>query len=239
MIGREFVARTRFDPMHRANLEQQLFDSLPGWLEQLQSADAVDIEAPFEGETHSVRLTREQFALEANPLYTELLMRVHRLRTPGPCDHDRPGRSRGIVARPRGALCRIQRLRRGKQRARRCGRGGMRNRRVPGERKRRFSCCARFPVPRPQLPHGLPGGASSRRVPRMSVGCPSHVLYRGQAIALGPEPLRIGLAPPRDDTASLNVVGASAGVSRLTLFRAAVTDRRSCGRPQSLWHLAQ
>ena len=52
MIGREFVARTRFDPLHRANLEQQLFDSLPGWLEQLRSADAVEIEAPFEGETH-------------------------------------------------------------------------------------------------------------------------------------------------------------------------------------------
>ena len=30
-----------------------------------------------------MRLTREQFAIEANALYTELLMRVHRLRTPG------------------------------------------------------------------------------------------------------------------------------------------------------------
>jgi pSer/pThr/pTyr-binding forkhead associated (FHA) protein len=47
------------------------------------------------------------------------------------------------------------------------------------------------------------------------VAAPSHLLYRGQALALGPEPLRIGLAPPRDGSASLSVVGASAGVSRL------------------------
>ena len=83
MIGREFVARTRFDPLHRAATEQQLFDSLPGWLEQLQGSDGVEIDVPFEGEAHSVRLTREQFAAEADALYTELLMRVHRLRTPG------------------------------------------------------------------------------------------------------------------------------------------------------------
>ena len=47
-----------------------------------------------------------------------------------------------------------------------------------------------------------------------AVAPPTHVLYRGQAIALGSEPLVIGLAPgagPR----ILQVVGAAAGVSRV------------------------
>jgi FHA domain len=214
MIGREFVARTRFDPMHRANMEQQLFDSLPGWLEQLQSADAVDIEAPFEGETHSVRLTREQFAAEANALYTELLMRVHRLRT--------PGHATTIVLGDRAALlpglaerfaefndCGVVRSAPGAAVIAACALDESQE----GEDTVQLLCA----VPRTDasVAARLPWRSLQEARPADVVAAPSHVLYRGQAIALGAEPLRVGLAPPRDGAASLNVVGASAGVSRL------------------------
>jgi hypothetical protein len=214
MIGREFVARTRFDPLHRANLEQQLFDSLPGWLEQLRSTDAVEIEAPFEGETHAVRLTHEQFALEANALYTELLMRVHRLRT--------PGHATTIVLGDRAALlpglaerfaefndCGVVSSAPGAAVVAACALGEVQE----GDDTVQLLCA----VPRAEASVAARLPWRSLQEPRSAdvTSAPSHVLYRGQATALGSEPLRIGLAPPRDGGASLNVVGAAAGVSRL------------------------
>ena len=214
MIGREFVARTRFDPMHRASLEQQLFDSLPGWLEQLQSADAVDIEAPFEGETHAVRLTREQFALEANALYTELLMRVHRLRTPGHATtivlSDRAASLPGLAERfAEFNDCGVVRSAPGAAVAAACAMSESQ------EVEDTVQLLCAVPRAEASVAARLPWRSLQLARPADVVAAPSHLLYRGQAIALGPEPLRIGLAPPRDDTASLNVVGASAGVSRL------------------------
>jgi hypothetical protein len=214
MIGREFVARTRFDPLHRANMEQQLFDSLPGWLQQLQSADAVEIEAPFEGEKHSVRLTREQFAAEANALYTELLMRVHRLRT--------PGHTTTIVLGDRAAL--LPGLTERFAEFNDCGvvcsapgaaaiAAGALGESQEGEDTVQLLCA----VPRADaaVAAALPWRSLQEARSAEVAAAPSHLLYRGQAIALGQEPLRIGLAPPRDGGASLNVVGAAAGVSRL------------------------
>ncbi len=214
MIGREFVARTRFDPLHRAAMEQQLFDSLPGWLEQLQSSDAVEIEAPFEGETHSVRLTREQFAIEANALYTELLMRVHRLRTPGHATTivlgDRAASLPGLAERfAEFNDCGVVRSAPGAAAIAACAIEES----PEGEDTVQLLCA----VPRADasLAARLPWQSLQEARLADVVAAPSHLLYRGQALALGPEPLRIGLAPPRDGSASLSVVGASAGVSRL------------------------
>ncbi|MGH8310146.1 MAG: hypothetical protein ACRETX_10190, partial [Steroidobacteraceae bacterium] len=83
MIAREFVMRTRFDPLHQASTEQQLFDQLPAWLKALGADEFVEVEVPFGNETHALRLAREQFEHEVDALYSELLMRVHRLRTAG------------------------------------------------------------------------------------------------------------------------------------------------------------
>ncbi|HKE43348.1 MAG TPA: FHA domain-containing protein [Steroidobacteraceae bacterium] len=213
MVGREFVARTRFDPLHRAAVEQQLFDALPGWLEQLQTSDAIEIELPFEGETHSVRLTREQFALEADGLYTELLMRVHRLRT--------PGHATTIVLGDRAALlpglaqrfaefndCNVVRSSPGAAVIAAAALDGE----ATGDDTVQLLCAT------PRLDAGitrLPWKSLQDARPADVVAAPSHLLYRGQAVALGPEPLHIGLAPPRDRGPALSVVGAAAGVSRL------------------------
>jgi hypothetical protein len=42
-IAREFVRTTRFDPLHQARSEQQLFDRLPALLEELQAQSSVDV----------------------------------------------------------------------------------------------------------------------------------------------------------------------------------------------------
>jgi hypothetical protein len=214
MIGREFVARTRFDPLHRAATEQQLFDALPGWLEQLQSSDGVDIEVPFEGEAHAARLTREQFAAEADGLYTELLMRVHRLRTPGHATTivlgDRAAALPGLAQRfAEFNDCSVVRSAPGAAVVAACALDNVEQ--VEDTVQLR---CAVARLDR-AVAARLPWQTLQDARPADVVAAPSHLLYRGQAVALGPEPLRIGLAPPRGPGASLAVVGASAGVSRL------------------------
>jgi hypothetical protein len=213
MIGREFVARTRFDPLHRAALEQELFDALPGWLEQLQSSAAVEIELPFEGETHSVRLTHEQFALEADSLYTELLMRVHRLRTPGHATTivlgDRAAVLPGLAERfAEFNDCSVVRSAPGAAVIAACDLG---DEETGAETVQLLSATPRLDAGITRLPWKSLQAARPADV----VAAPSHLLYRGQAIALSPEPLHIGLAPPRDRGPALAVVGAAAGLSRL------------------------
>ena len=41
-ISELFVRATRFDPLHRAETEQALYDKLPGWLEQLRAQERVE-----------------------------------------------------------------------------------------------------------------------------------------------------------------------------------------------------
>ncbi|HZF24908.1 MAG TPA: FHA domain-containing protein [Steroidobacteraceae bacterium] len=213
MVGREFVARTRFDPLHRAAIEQQLFDALPGWLEQLQSSDAIDIELPFEGETHSIRIAREQFALEADSLYTELLMRVHRLRTPGHATTivlgDWASLLPGLVERfAEFNDCSVVRCAPGAAVIAACA---LTEEPAGAETVQLLCATARLD---PGITR-LPWRSLQAARPADVVAAPSHLLYRGQAIALSPEPLHIGLAPPRDRGAALAVVGAAAGLSRL------------------------
>lgn len=51
-IAQIFISATRLDPMHNAELEQQLFNSLPVWLEQAQSQDAVQCRLQYQNNTY-------------------------------------------------------------------------------------------------------------------------------------------------------------------------------------------
>jgi hypothetical protein len=77
------VRRTRFDPLHDATTEQQLFDSLPalarnvalsGGGTAILSTDAGQIE---------VALSRDQFARAAEPVYRVIASLLHELRPAG------------------------------------------------------------------------------------------------------------------------------------------------------------
>jgi len=214
MIAREFVAQTRFDPLHQAESEQYLFDSLPVLLESLLASEQVDVQVPFGAETHRVSLSREQFAHEADGLYSELLLRVHRLRTAGSettiAINERLALLPGLLARlAEFNDCAIVRGSAGAAVAAASMLGDLWQ---PLQDTVQLLCAA------PRLAQGtLPDSEWQVLQEAKQVeagGAPTHVLYRGQAIALGAEPLVIGLGPipcPH----KLQVVGAAAGVSRL------------------------
>jgi hypothetical protein len=57
-VAETFVRATRFDPLHRAETEQALYDRLPRWLEQLGEQPQVELALTYEGEEIKAVLER-------------------------------------------------------------------------------------------------------------------------------------------------------------------------------------
>jgi hypothetical protein len=83
LVSATMVKRTRFDPLHDAATEQQLFDSLAGWARDA-AVDGSTLAALTKGtERFEVALTRDQFAQAAESVHRELLRLLHELRPAG------------------------------------------------------------------------------------------------------------------------------------------------------------
>ena len=84
LIARQFIQATRFDPMHDAAMEQQLFDRLPGWL---QAAGAAGGPAPFElrqgDRTHRINLAPDAVLGPVSPIYAQLAEALRAEAAPG------------------------------------------------------------------------------------------------------------------------------------------------------------
>jgi hypothetical protein len=78
-IGEEFVRSTRFDPLHQAATEQELYDRLPGVLTQLNQSPGVHFEMTGGSKVYRVSLTREVFYKKAAPVFEEICSRIGRL----------------------------------------------------------------------------------------------------------------------------------------------------------------
>jgi hypothetical protein len=85
LVSEAMVRRTRFDPLHQAATEQQLYEQMPGWLATLAVQDSVDAAIETEGGTFSTTLRRAQFMLAAEAWYAqlaELVTAAHRMDEP-------------------------------------------------------------------------------------------------------------------------------------------------------------
>ena len=81
-IGEIFVLATRFDPLHRAECEQLLYDRLPEWLARLQDESHAELELSFEGERFRVEVERAQLLGVVSGFYKALLQLVAQTREP-------------------------------------------------------------------------------------------------------------------------------------------------------------
>lgn len=77
LVSEAMVRSTRFDPLHQAATEQQLYLSLPDWLAVLSSQETVDVGIEAGDGTFSATLRREQFTLAAEAWYAQLAELVH------------------------------------------------------------------------------------------------------------------------------------------------------------------
>jgi hypothetical protein len=79
-IAQEFVRSTRFDPLHRAASEQELFDRLPGVLAHLQHNSSMVFDMIDAGTSYSITLKRNLFTRKAESIYREVCGLVEKIR---------------------------------------------------------------------------------------------------------------------------------------------------------------
>ncbi|NNF51345.1 MAG: hypothetical protein HKN59_02795 [Gammaproteobacteria bacterium] len=75
-IADQFVHATRFDPMHRAEIEQQLHDRLPTCLAELDDLGAAIVELDDAGKHYSVTVRRDQLVSAAASTYPRIVQQL-------------------------------------------------------------------------------------------------------------------------------------------------------------------
>lgn len=82
-VAEIFVLQTRFDPFHRADSEQLVYDRLPEWITTLQDEDHIGLMLPYGGEEHHVEVRRDQLLGVADGFYRALVQLISQCRIAG------------------------------------------------------------------------------------------------------------------------------------------------------------
>lgn len=80
-IAREFVRTTRFDPLHQAASEQELYDRLPGVISHLRHNRAMVLEMTGGSAAYSITLERDLMMRRAESVYGETIRLIDRMRS--------------------------------------------------------------------------------------------------------------------------------------------------------------
>jgi hypothetical protein len=228
----EFVRMTRFDPLHSAETEQELYRLLPPVLATLQHEAAATLAIPAGHSHYSVSLTRAMLLETARPVYDELLAAVHDARR----RHAAGGTAAAVALSQR-----VTRL------------PGIRERlaQTPDTRLVELSAGAAalaLPVLWRELTDGRRRSGASffnsrpwSTAPRSSVPDrtpaaqrPTHLLYRNLAYPISASPLTIGTAPPVEGP-GICIIGNPDGIDprhctvHLQAGQALLTDLSSSG----------
>lgn len=83
LIASAFVRKTRFDPLHLAESEQQLYDRLPAWLADLEGNEQIELTMEFGGKQQEAVVKREQLVHAAGGVYQRLVQQVSAQRRSG------------------------------------------------------------------------------------------------------------------------------------------------------------
>jgi hypothetical protein len=200
LVSETMVRRTRFDPLHQAATEQQLYDRLPGWLGELAVSDPLDIQLETAAASFSVSLSREQFVFAAEAYYAQLFDLIHATR--------RAGAPVTIALSARAASL--------PQLAERCLEIGEAQVVSLAEGAATLGALAHASRlqsdPDQALVTALPRATPPRQPRRPRGAVPTHVVYAGRAYAIAGGPLTLGLAP--EAGRPLALAGPAAGISR-------------------------
>ncbi|HEU0224119.1 MAG TPA: FHA domain-containing protein [Steroidobacteraceae bacterium] len=204
LVAEAMVRRTRFDPLHQAATEQQLYERLPGWLEELARVESVDAVIETEAGSFAATLRREQLTLAVEAWYAQLAELVH-------AGH-RADEPATLALSARAALLPAlgERL---------AALPGLEPATLPLEAAAAGAAAragevgpAEPPTLVTALARAIPAASAARR--RAAGARPTHVIQDGRAHAIGPQPL---------------VVGAGAGPGRrLPLAAGAGISREHC-----------
>jgi len=184
IVARQFVATTRFDPLHSAAAEQELRTALPAWLAELRGHETCSGSLSAGGREHRIELTRGLLEEGVSDLYLrllalvgglvpaeggELLVSARASRWPGFVGRLRALPGMAVLELPRDAV--LVGILRGREHIRHDGNA--------------LPFVTRLPL----------GGSRPALVQRAGPR-PTHLLNGGSAHRLAPEGLTIGTAPP-------------------------------------------
>jgi hypothetical protein len=201
LVSEAMVRRTRFDPLHQATSEQQLYDRLPGWLDALASAESVDAAVDSGSGSYSATVGREQFTLAAEAWYAQLDDLVRGLkRADEPATLALSARAAQLPALAERLAASAPEVVRLPDAAAAAGAAARAADIGPGEPPALVIALARV--------HAAPGGE------RRQVASPAtHVIEGGRAHAIDERGIVIGHGP--GDGRRIALAGAGEGISRL------------------------
>ncbi len=213
-IAEKFVRHTRFDPLHQAAGEQELYDRLPGVLAQLNQGPSVHFEMTGGSKIYHVTLTTELFYKTAAPVLEEIRRLIVRF-----CDRygaKTPGRVLLLtdrLARLPGVKNMLTGIENCKIIALACGSGALGALQFYSTlRHQTNNNSAPFLTTRP-LPVEETIPVEALREPAATQQRPTHILYRDLAYPITENALNIGLAAV-GDASGIQIRGQVAGVSR-------------------------
>lgn len=76
IIADQFIQTTRFDPMHNADTEQQLFNKLPAWIAALGDANAHPIALTAGDTEHSVSISNDSLLKACASIYPQIVQAI-------------------------------------------------------------------------------------------------------------------------------------------------------------------
>jgi len=76
IIADQFIQTTRFDPMHNADTEQQLFNKLPAWIAGLGDANAHPIALAAGDTEHSVSISNDSLLKACASIYPQIVQAI-------------------------------------------------------------------------------------------------------------------------------------------------------------------
>lgn len=190
-IAEAFVQQSRFDPLHTAETEQMLQDSLPGWLARASSAESVEMQIEYRGIGHTAEIESLEIVATAAPVYHRIVSNLRALyradETPALQLSDRAARMPGLAdlltARVGGEIYLLE--------AGATGRGLLSRCRDMRAGDAAVSLIRKLPWD--QSPIAAKGAGD-----QTPTGQPTHVLFDNRAYAIGADALVLGSRPDED-----------------------------------------
>jgi len=209
MIAENFVRKTRFDPLHDANMEQRLADQLPQWLDDLRKKSSVTLQMQFGDRSLEIELEREQFVAAAGQHYAALLKLVQDARVAGMPIELRV--SHRVAAMP-GLVERLTSLRDCQLRVLPQGAAALGALNYEAAIARSADALALvYQLPVPRAASAATESAEHAATPPQLR--PTHILFQGRAWTITDQPLAVGWSVEGGSRA-LALPSSSPGVSR-------------------------
>ncbi|MEN8130560.1 MAG: FHA domain-containing protein [Pseudomonadota bacterium] len=203
-IADSLVRKTRFDPMHLAQTEQQLYDQIPHWLARLRKQENIVVEMGTGSRSYSITLNKDDIENATAGIYRQIVQFVrsntdsneplilllsHRLRDlPGFCSSMEALEPIQIIQLPHQAA-------------------------ALGALKHRSHICTADPAPHfvTQLPYTPTAPPKTDSPPPPN--SPSHILYGSRAYPINECPLVLGTNISKRNR-GCKLSGALNGISR-------------------------